>query len=88
MVSITAAEVSPSANPGELNITLSCAQGTDPREAVSSACIAAGIPILMMKSADVSLEQIFLEVTGDDAPAETAAPDETPEEPGKEAEDQ
>ena len=85
---ITAAEVSPSANPGELNITLSCAQGTDPREAVSSACIAAGIPILMMKSADVSLEQIFLEVTGDDAPAETAAPDETPEEPGKEAEDQ
>ena len=64
---VTAVTVKPSANAGELDVELSCAQGSDVREAVSSACIAAGVPILMMKSADVSLEQIFLEVTDDDA---------------------
>ena len=76
---ITSLTVSPASNAGELDVNLSCARGRDVREAVSSACIAAGVPILMMKSGDVSLEQIFLEVTSDDgAPAEGAG--ETPAE--------
>ena len=68
---VTDLSVSPSANAGELDVQLSCQRGSDVREAVSSACIAAGIPILMMKSADVSLEQIFLEVTSDDPAAQS-----------------
>ena len=68
---VTDLSVSPSANAGELDVQLSCHRGSDVREAVSSACIAAGIPILMMKSADVSLEQIFLEVTSDDPAAQS-----------------
>ena len=63
---VTAVTVTPGANPGELDVVLSCARGRDVREAVSSACIAAGVPILMMKNDDVSLEQIFLEVTSDE----------------------
>lgn len=70
---VTAVSIAPSANSGELDVSLSCTQGADLREAVSSACISAGIPILMMKSADVSLEQIFLEVTGEDTAPETQA---------------
>ena len=52
------------------------------REAVSSACISAGVPILMMKNGDVSLEQIFLEVTSDEtgeSPEQPAGADETPD---------
>ena len=63
---ITSLTVSPASNAGELDVNLSCARGRDVREAVSSACIAAGVPILMMKNGDVSLEQIFLEVTSDE----------------------
>jgi ABC-2 type transport system ATP-binding protein len=76
----------PSANPGELDVTLTCAQGTDLREAVSSACIAAGIPLLMMKSGQVSLEQIFLEVTEDGA-APLLDPEAGESEPGEAPED-
>ena len=72
---VTAVDLRSASNPGELDITLSCAQGADLREAVSSLCISIGIPILMMNSADVSLEQIFLEVTEDqEVSTESSAP--------------
>ncbi len=51
---------------GLVSVHISASQSTDPREAISLACAGAGYPVLMMKGGEISLEQIFLEITGAD----------------------
>lgn len=52
---------------------ITCMPGTDPREAVFYALAKANLPILMMKSADMTLEDIFLKlVTKDEKTQEKA----------------
>ena len=52
---------------GETDLSLTLRGGTDIREDIYASCVQSGIPLLMMKSADFSLEQIFLQLTMDGA---------------------
>lgn len=63
---------------GEITVTCGYPQGQDPRAQLSQACAAAGFPVLSMKAAEVSLEQIFLQVTagsGDETVTDEGAVD-------------
>ncbi len=61
----------------EANIKVSVDPDDDLREAFFNAFSAAGVPLLMLKSADISLEHIFLEITSDKVPSsEETAPEE------------
>ena len=48
---------------GEVSVNLKLADDKDIREAVYNACVRANLPILMLRSNDHSLEQIFLNLT-------------------------
>lgn len=52
---------------GAVLLNLIPQQGADPREAIFRACAAANAPILTMQREHASLEQIFLELTADNA---------------------
>lgn len=53
-----------SREPGTYDFELAGADDTDIREAIFSCMSASSLPILMMKSLDLSLEEIFLQITG------------------------
>jgi ABC-2 type transport system ATP-binding protein len=63
---------------GTLDVVAEAAEDADIRRDISRALSLANIPILMMRPLDMSLEEIFLQVTTNDAenrpPAEGAAP--------------
>ena len=50
---------------------LTVASGYDIQENIYNTCVQAHIPILMLKSVDFSLEQIFLELTATEEASET-----------------
>lgn len=54
---------------GAAHLTLEAAPGEDPREALFYALAEARLPILELRQESASLEQVFLELTGDQAPA-------------------
>jgi ABC-2 type transport system ATP-binding protein len=51
---------------GEITVVIETGSNGDLREAVYFACSQANLPIFMMKAVELSLEQIFLEITDDD----------------------
>lgn len=53
-----------SREPGTLDLELAGEENMDIREAIFACMAANSLPILMMKSLDLSLEEIFLQVTG------------------------
>ena len=53
-----------SREPGTMDFELSGEESVDIREAIFSCMSANSLPILMMKSLDLSLEEIFLQITG------------------------
>jgi len=55
-----------SREPGTVELELSGDENVDIREAIFSCMSANGLPILMMKSLDLSLEEIFLQITGEE----------------------
>ena len=55
-----------SQEPGAVEVVAEAAEDTDIRRDLSRALAAAGIPILMMRSQDMSLEDIFLNLTKED----------------------
>lgn len=72
--------VSPSKEPEALEITLQVPKDVDLREQLFYAFADARMPILMMKSDDMSLEDVFLELTGTtDAQSEAQAVESRPE---------
>ncbi len=56
-----------SATPGEVAVSVEPKGSRDVREAIFKVCAAANRPILMMRPSGVSLEMIFLQLTGDAA---------------------
>ena len=50
---------------GEITVVIETGSNGDLREAVYFACSQANLPIFMMKAVELSLEQIFLEITDD-----------------------
>jgi len=54
---------------GTYDLTVASSQDTDIREAVFNAMAKSGLPLLMMKPLDVSLEEIFLQVTAQEGGA-------------------
>ncbi len=89
--------VTASSLPGEVDASIRCRQGADLREAVYRSCVEADTPLLMLRGSDMSLEQIFLQVTDSDAPIleeesgdqteEIEAPAEEQESPAPESEE-
>ena len=73
---------------GALPLTIRAEEGQDVREALFYACAAAKTPILMMKTTNFSLEQIFLELTqqAEDAEEQTPEGDGAPQAPAAEGE--
>lgn len=57
----------PSEEKGVLRVTVEAGKETDVREAVFYALADAGLPILEMKTTNMSLEDVFLELTGSEA---------------------
>ena len=78
------AELLPGAAEGESTFRLESAGG-DLREAVFRACVREDVPLLGLHAGGMTLEDVFLQLTADDAQEE--APDQPPEdrEPGAEA---
>jgi len=70
---VTSVSCTPSEKSGELDVRLTVASGYDIQENIYNACVQAHIPILMLKSVDFSLEQIFLELTAAEEASETEA---------------
>lgn len=72
---------------GEVSFTANVQAGQDPRAALSAALAAAGCPVLRLERENLSLEDVFLQLT-EAAPAEEEAPAEAPdtEEPAEKAE--
>lgn len=64
---------------GKKEITVHCGypQDADPRAEISIACAKAGYPVLSMKNDEVSLEQIFLQVTENSEPGKDGKETET-----------
>jgi len=60
---VTSVSCAPGEKIGELNIKLTVSSGADIQEEIYNVCVREHMPILMMKSGDFSLEQIFLELT-------------------------
>ena len=54
---------------GTVELSLKIPGGTDPREEIFYACVKENCPILKMETKHVSLEDIFLELTSQDASA-------------------
>jgi len=63
---IRAVNFTGSREPGTVELELSGDENVDIREAIFSCMSANGLPILMMKSLDLSLEEIFLQITGEE----------------------
>lgn len=59
----------PASESGITSYRLERTDNADVRESVFHACVAAGLPIMMMKTSGVSLEDIFLKLTRDDDPS-------------------
>jgi ABC-2 type transport system ATP-binding protein len=51
--------------PGEINARLETVPDADIRQEIFDICVAENMPLLMLRPADISLEQIFLQVTSD-----------------------
>ncbi|HBM80384.1 MAG TPA: hypothetical protein DD426_06040 [Clostridiaceae bacterium] len=49
--------------PGTVDVLVEAKKGVDIRESLFRLMSASGLPILMMKSMDLSLEEVFLQVT-------------------------
>lgn len=62
---IRSAGVDSSREPGTFDLVLSGDENIDIREAIFNCMAKNNLPILMMKSMDLSLEEIFLQITGD-----------------------
>jgi ABC-2 type transport system ATP-binding protein len=54
--------------PGTIDLLVEAESEADIRRAVFAALSQAGYPLLMMRAVDLSLEEVFLQVTGDSAP--------------------
>lgn len=63
-------EILPSQEPGAVDVTLKMAKEVDVREELFYAFADAKMPVLMMKSDDMSLEDVFLELTQGEKQAE------------------
>ena len=74
---------------GCVSLTVEAEEGADVREALFYACAEARTPILMLKPANFSLEEIFLELTqqADAAPAGAEAEGQAPGGPGQPADE-
>lgn len=71
---------------GEAGLRLEQQPGADLREAVFHACVQAGLPLLTLREDRVTLEDVFLKLTEDDAPGEMDEPDkDEPEDKEEEA---
>ena len=62
---IRSANADTSREPGTIDLVLAGDEGMDIREAIFCCMSKNNLPILMMKSMDLTLEEIFLQVTGD-----------------------
>lgn len=60
---VTSVACTPSEKSGEIHVRLTVASGCDVQEELYNVCVREHMPILMLKSVDFSLEQIFLELT-------------------------
>lgn len=82
MQEIESYEIEEASEEGSVRIRVRAAGDTDIRGELSVALAGAGLPILSMTRAEKSLEDIFLELTGeeDGAESEQAAEEETPSE--------
>ena len=76
----------PCSEEGCVSFRLEQAPGTDLREAVSSACAGAGVPLLELRRDVMTLEDIFLRLTAGDAEGASGGADtpECPPQPGGE----
>lgn len=63
----------------EVSFTAASIDGSDQRAALSAALAAAGCPVLSLQSEQMSLEDVFLQLTETEAPAEETAPAEAAE---------
>ena len=63
----------------EISFTAASIDGSDQRAALSAALAAAGCPVLSLQSEQMSLEDVFLQLTETEAPAEETAPAEAAE---------
>ncbi len=66
---VTAAEPQPGGEAGEATFRLTVDSGADVRAEVSAACARDGLPLLELRSVDVSLEEVFLRLTTEEASA-------------------
>jgi ABC-2 type transport system ATP-binding protein len=66
---VTAAEPQTGAESGESSFRLTVDAGADVRAEVSAACAQGGLPLLELRSVDVSLEEVFLRLTTEEASA-------------------
>ncbi len=66
---VTAADLQPGGDPGETTFRLTAEAGADVRAEVSAACARGGLPLLELRSVDVSLEEVFLRLTTEEASA-------------------
>lgn len=74
----------------EVSFTASSTEGNDLRAALSAALAAAGCPVLSLSSQNLSLEDVFLQLTENDSPAQEEAqqeqvPEQTTESAAKDA---
>ena len=60
----------PRPRPGEVGLRLEQKEGSDLREAVFRACVQADLSLLELRPETVTLEDVFLRLTADDAPGE------------------
>ena len=58
----------PTPGDGEAGLRLEQKEGADLRQAVFQACVQAGLPLLELRPDAVTLEDVFLKLTADDAP--------------------
>jgi ABC-2 type transport system ATP-binding protein len=66
---VAGVEVQSGAEGGEASFRLTAAPGADIRAEISAACAEAGLPLLELRSVDVSLEEVFLRLTTEEASA-------------------
>ncbi|MDR1217209.1 MAG: ABC transporter ATP-binding protein [Oscillospiraceae bacterium] len=81
-----AVDVSVRAEGGEVFASLTQADGTDLREGVFEACVAAGLPLLMLRPSDASLESVFIRLTSDDSARDDMTESDTTESDAGESE--
>ena len=63
--------IEPAGNPGRLSVTLESASGEDVRSQIAAKIVGKGWPLFELRGVNLSLEDIFLQLTTEDAPDST-----------------